>query len=84
MAKETSEFTQAVLAVIEEVAAAKDMANKSDPVPVMMERMTMSEGRKQFEKMGEFERQMFLDNNGQEKLLEMARGKSEFNMAEIA
>tara|TARA_R100001086_G_scaffold243745_1_gene172790 strand:+ start:434 stop:688 length:255 start_codon:yes stop_codon:yes gene_type:complete len=84
MAKETSEFTQAVLAVIEEVAAAKDVANKSDPVPVMMERMTMSEGRKQFEKMGEFERQMFLDNNGQEKLLEMARGKSEFNMAEIA
>jgi hypothetical protein len=79
MAKETSEFTQAVLAVIEEVAAAKDVANKSDPVPVMMERMTMSEGRKQFEKMGEFERQMFLDNNGQEKLLDMARGRSEFN-----
>ena len=79
MAKETSEFTQAVLAVIEEVAAAKDVANKSDPVPVMKERMTMSEGRKQFEKMGEFERQMFLDNNGQEKLLDMARGRSEFN-----
>jgi len=41
--------------------------------------MSMSEGRKEFEKMSEFQRQMFLDANGQQKLLDMARGGSEFD-----
>ena len=80
MAKTTkSEFTEAVMRVTEEVAQAKDKANESDPVPLMTERMTMSEGHKEFEKMSEFQRQMFLDANGQQKLLDMARGGSEFD-----
>jgi len=48
-------------------------------VPLMTERMSMSEGRKEFEKMSEFQRQMFLDSNGQQKLLDMIRGGSEFD-----
>ena len=80
MAKTTkSEFTEAVMRVTEEVAQAKDKANESDPVPLMTERMSMSEGRKEFEKMSEFQRQMFLDSNGQQKLLDMVRGGSEFD-----
>ena len=80
MAKTTkSEFTEAVLRITEEVAQAKDKASKADPVPLMTERMSMSEGRKEFEKMSEFQRQMFLDSNGQQKLLDMVRGGSEFD-----
>ena len=80
MAKTTkSEFTEAVLRITEEVAQAKDKASESDPVPLMTERMSMSEGRKEFEKMSEFQRQMFLDSNGQQKLLDMVRGGSEFD-----
>ena len=80
MAKTTkSEFTEAVMRVTEEVAQAKDKANESDPVPLMTERVSMSEGHKEFEKMSEFQRQMFLDANGQQKLLDMARGGSEFD-----
>ena len=80
MAKTTkSEFTEAVMRVTEEVAQAKDKANESDPVPLMTERMSMSEGHKEFQKMSEFQRQMFLDANGQQKLLDMARGGSEFD-----
>lgn len=79
MARQMSEFTEAILAVTEEVAQAKIKANNSDPVPLMMERVSISAARKQFEKMSEFERQMFLDTNGQDKLLDMARGRSEFN-----
>ena len=79
MAKTTkSEFTEAVLRITEEVAQAKDKSNEADPVPLMTERMSMSEGRKEFEKMSEFQRQMFLDSNGQQKLLDMVRGGSEF------
>jgi len=74
-----SEFTEAVLRVTEEVAQAKDKSNEADPVPLMTERMSMSEGRKEFEKMSEFQRQMFLDSNGQQKLLDMVRGGSEFD-----
>ena len=74
-----SEFTDAVMRVTEEVAQAKDKANESDPVPLMTERMSMSEGHKEFQKMSEFQRQMFLDANGQQKLLDMARGGSEFD-----
>ena len=80
MAKPTkSEFTEAVLRITEEVAQAKDKSNEADPVPLMTERMSMSEGRKEFEKMSEFQRQMFLDSNGQQKLLDMVRGGSEFD-----
>ena len=80
MAKTTkSEFTEAVLRITEEVAQAKDKSNEADPVPLMTERMSMSEGRKDFEKMSEFQRQMFLDSNGQQKLLDMVRGGSEFD-----
>jgi hypothetical protein len=74
-----SEFTEAVLRVTEEVAQAKDKSNEADPVPLMTDRMSMSEGRKEFEKMSEFQRQMFLDSNGQQKLLDMVRGGSEFD-----
>jgi len=74
-----SEFTEAVLRITEEVAQAKDKSNEADPVPLMTERMSMSEGRKEFEKMSEFQRQMFLDSNGQQKLLDMVRGGSEFD-----
>ena len=82
MAKTTkSEFTEAVLRVTEEVMLVKEAAEKADPVPLMTERMSMSEGRKEFEKMSEFQRQMFLDANGQQKLLDMARGGSEFDAA---
>ena len=46
MAKTTkSEFTEAVLRITEEVAQAKDKSNEADPVPLMTERMSMSEGR---------------------------------------
>ena len=77
MAKTTkSEFTEAVLRITEEVAQAKDKASESDPVPLMTERMSMSEGRKEFQKMSEFQRQMFLDANVQQKLLDMVRGGS--------
>ena len=80
MAKTTkSEFTEAVLRITEEVAQAKDKSNEADPVPLMTERMSMGEGRKEFEKMFEFQRQMFLDSNGQQKLLDMVRGGSEFD-----
>ena len=80
MAKTTkSEFTEAVLRITEEVAQAKDKSNEADPVPLMTERMSMSEGRKEFETMSEFQRQMFLDSNGQQKLLDMVRGGSEFD-----
>ena len=80
MAKTTkSEFTEAVLRITEEVAQAKDKSNEADPVPLMTERMSISEGRKEFEKMSEFQRQMFLDSNGQQKLLDMVRGGSEFD-----
>ena len=80
MAKTTkSEFTEAVMRVTEEVMLVKEAAEKADPVPLMTERMSMSEGRKEFEKMSEFQRQMFLDANGQQKLLDMARGGSEFD-----
>jgi len=74
-----SEFTDAVLRITEEVAIAKDRANEADPVPLMTERMGLSEARKEFENMSEFQRQMFLDSNGQQKLLDMARGRSEFD-----
>ena len=74
-----SEFTEAVLRITEEVAQAKDKSNEADPVPLMTERMSMGEGRKEFEKMSEFQRQMFLDSNGQQKLLDMVRGGSEFD-----
>ena len=74
-----SEFTEAVMRVTEEVAQAKDKSNEADPVPLMTERMSMSEGHKEFQKMSEFQRQMFLDANGQQKLLDMARGGSEFD-----
>jgi hypothetical protein len=80
MAKTTkSEFTEAVLRITEEVAQAKDKSNEADPVPLMTERMSMSDGRKEFQKMSEFQRQMFLDSNGQQKLLDMVRGGSEFD-----
>ena len=80
MAKTTkSEFTEAVLRVTEEVMLVKEAAAEADPVPLMTERMSMSEGRKEFEKMSEFQRQMFLDSNGQQKLLDMVRGGSEFD-----
>ena len=79
MARKISEFTEAILAVVAEVARAKDKANEADPIPPMVERMSMSQGRKEFDKMSEFQRQMFLDNNGQDKLLEMARGRSGFD-----
>jgi hypothetical protein len=80
MAKTTkSEFTEAVLRVTEEVMLVKEAAAEADPVPLMTERMSMSEGRKEFQKMSEFQRQMFLDANGQQKLLDMARGGSEFD-----
>ena len=80
MAKTTkSEFTEAVLRVTEEVMLVKEAAREADPVPLMTERMSMSEGRKEFEKMSEFQRQMFLDSNGQQKLLDMVRGGSEFD-----
>ena len=80
MAKTTkSEFTEAVLRITEEVAQAKAKASEADPVPRMTERMSISEGRKEFEKMSEFQRQMFLDSNGQQKLLDMVRGGSEFD-----
>ena len=80
MAKTTkSEFTEAVLRITEEVAQAKDKASEADPVTLMTERMSMGEGRKEFEKMSEFQRQMFLDSNGQQKLLDMVRGGSEFD-----
>jgi len=80
MAKTTkSEFTEAVLRITEEVAQAKDKSNEADPVPLMTERMSMNDGRKEFEKMSEFQRQMFLDSNGQQKLLDMVRGGSEFD-----
>ena len=74
-----SEFTDAVLRITEEVMLVKDAAREADPVPLMTERMSMSEGRKEFEKMSEFQRQMFLDSNGQQKLLDMVRGGSEFD-----
>ena len=74
-----SEFTEAVLRITEEVAQAKDKSNEADPVPLMTERMSMSDGRKEFQKMSEFQRQMFLDSNGQQKLLDMVRGGSEFD-----
>ena len=74
-----SEFTDAVLRITEEVMLVKEAAEKAAPVPLMTERMSMSEGRKEFEKMSEFQRQMFLDANGQQKLLDMARGGSEFD-----
>ena len=74
-----SEFTEAVLRITEEVAQAKDKSNEADPVPLMTERMSMNDGRKEFEKMSEFQRQMFLDSNGQQKLLDMVRGGSEFD-----
>ena len=80
MAKTTkSEFTEAVLRITEELMLVKDAAREADPVPLMTERMSMSEGRKEFEKMSEFQRQMFLDSNGQQKLLDMVRGGSEFD-----
>jgi len=80
MAKTTkSEFTEAVLRITEEVAQAKDKSNEADPVPLMTERMSMGDGRQEFEKMSEFQRQMFLDSNGQQKLLDMVRGGSEFD-----
>jgi len=79
MARKISEFTEAILAVVAEVSKAKDKANEADPIPPMVERMSMSQGRKEFDKMSEFQRQMFLDNNGQDKLLEMARGRSGFD-----
>ena len=80
MAKTTkSEFTEAVMRVTEEVMLVKEAAEKADPVPLMTERMSMSDGRKEFQKMSEFQRQMFLDANGQQKLLDMARGGSEFD-----
>ena len=80
MAKTTkSEFTEAVLRITEEVMLVKDAAREADPVPLMTERMSISEGRKEFEKMSEFQRQMFLDSNGQQKLLDMVRGGSEFD-----
>ena len=65
--------------VTEEVMLVKEAAEKADPVPLMTERMSMSEGHKEFQKMSEFQRQMFLDANGQQKLLDMARGGSEFD-----
>ena len=74
-----SEFTDAVMRVTEEVMLVKDAAREADPVPLMTERMSMSEGRKEFEKMSEFQRQMFLDSNGQQKLLDTVRGGSEFD-----
>ena len=74
-----SEFTDAVMRVTEEVMLVKEAAREADPVPLMTERMSMSEGRKEFEKMSEFQRQMFLDANGQQKLLDMARGGREFD-----
>ena len=80
MAKTTkSEFTEAVLRVTEEVMLVKEAAREADPVPLMTERMSMSDGRKEFQKMSEFQRQMFLDSNGQQKLLDMVRGGSEFD-----
>ena len=80
MAKTTkSEFTEAVLRITEEVMLVKDAAREADPVPLMTERMSMGDGRKEFEKMSEFQRQMFLDSNGQQKLLDMVRGGSEFD-----
>ena len=79
MAKNVSEFTEAILAVVAEVSQAKDKANEAAPIPPMVERMSMSQGRKEFDGMSEFQRQMFLDNNGQAKLLEMARGRSGFD-----
>ena len=74
-----SEFTDAVLRITEEVMLVKDAAREADPVPLMTERMSMSEGRKECEKMSEFQRQMFLDSNGQQKLLDMVGGGSEFD-----
>ena len=74
-----SEFTDAVMRVTEEVMLVKEAAREADPVPLMTERMSMSEGRKEFEKMSEFQRQMFLDANVQQKRLDMARGGSEFD-----
>ena len=78
MARKISEFTEAILAIVDEVAIAKEKANTADPIPPMVERMTMSQGKKEFQDMSEFQRQMFLDNNGQAKLIEMIRGGSGF------
>lgn len=79
MARKISEFTEAILGVVEEVAQAKEKANAADPVPVMTERMSYTDAQKAFDEMTEFQRQMVLDTNGQEALLNMARGRSKFD-----
>ena len=47
MARKISEFTEAILAIVDEVAIAKEKANAADPIPPMVERMTMSQGKKE-------------------------------------
>ena len=80
MAGKMSEFTEAILSVLGDVVQAKDRANEADPVPLMQERKVGADAKQSYQDMSEFQRQMFLDTNGQEKLLNIARGGGTFDV----
>jgi len=75
MAGKMSEFTEAILSVLGDVVQAKE----ADPVPLMQERKVGADAKQSYQDMSEFQRQMFLDTNGQEKLLNIARGGGTFD-----
>ena len=79
MAGKMSEFTEAILSVLGDVVQAKDRASEADPVPLMHERKVGTDAKKSYQEMSQFQRQMFLDTNGQERLLNMARGGGTFD-----
>ena len=80
MAGKMSEFTEAILSVLGDVVQAKDKAKEADPVPLMQERKVGTDAKQSYQDMSEFQRQMFLDTNGQEKLLNIARGGGTFDV----
>ena len=79
MAGKMSEFTEAILSVLGDVVQAKEKASEADPVPLMHERKVGADAKKSYQEMSQFQRQMFLDTNGQERLLNMARGGGTFD-----
>ena len=81
MAGKMSEFTEAILSVLGDVVQAKDKASEADPVPLMHERKGGADAKKSYQEMSQFQRQMFLATNGQEKLLNIARGGGTFDVA---
>jgi len=68
-----SEFTEAVLDIVGELKAARVSANKSTPIPFMQEKLRARDARNRFMNGTPQERRTFIETNGIEEAMKLAR-----------